>query len=446
MKFQKSALIPFAIAASVALGWGATQHFRSAEASPADALPMDASPSDAAAAQAEVTNGAITFYEERIKGDPRAAADRANLAGLHLQRSRETGNYEDVLRAEDLARQSLAIRGKSNSKAFRTLSASLLAQHRFTEALEVAQELVRIWPEDPAHRALLGELQMELGDYDAARVTFGSLESARDNLAVAPRLARWAEISGRPEEARSIFQAARDRATYRTDFTREQMAWYDFRLGDLALRYGELDRAEEAFRKGLRTNPGDHRIVSATARLEAARRNWESAIVYGEQSIATVLDPATLGLLSDAYAALGDQAKATEYQMAMEVSILNQKGAFHREWSLFLLDRGRQVPEVTAQAADEIQSRKDVYGYDLLAWALHRQGRHAEAKQAMTSALRMGTQDASLFFHAGMIERALGNNQLARQHLKKALGINPYFHPTHPALVRATLKSLPRGG
>lgn len=446
MKFQKSTLIPVALAAVAGIGWGATQHFRSAEASLADALLREVSSSGPAVSQAEVTNGAIQFYERRIEDDPRAAADRANLAGLYLQRSRETGDYEDVLRAEDLARQSLTIRGKSNSKAFRTLAASLLAQHRFTEALEVAQELFRIWPEDPAHRAILGELQMELGDYDAARVTFASLESARDNLAVAPRLARWAEISGRPDEARRIFEAARDRATYRNDFTPEQIAWYHFRLGDLALRHGELDRAEEAFRTGLRTNPGDYRIVSGMARLEAARRNWKKAIDYGEQSIATVLDPATLGLLSDAYAALGDPVKATEYGKAMEVSILNQKGAFHREWSLFLLDHGQKVPEVAAQAAEEIRTRRDVYGYDLLAWALHKQGRHAEAKRAMAAALRMGTQDPSLFYHAGMIERALGNEKEAERLLEQALKLNPRFHPTHPATAEAVLDSIAGGG
>lgn len=442
MKIQTSALIPVAVAAAVALGWGATQHFRSAEASPAHTLPAEVSSSDVAAAQAEVTNGAIQFYERRIEGDPRAAADRANLAGLYLQRSRETGDYEDVLRAEDLARQSLAIRSKANSKAFRTLSASLLAQHRFTESLEVARELFRIWPEDPAHRALLGELQMELGDYDAARVTFGSLEGARDNLAVAPRLARWAEISGRPEEARQLFEAARDRAAYRTDFTAEQRAWYDFRLGDLALRHGALDRAEEAFRTGLRTHPGDYRIVAGLARLEAARGNWERAILYGEQSVATLLDPATLGLLSQAHAALGDGTRAAEYARAMEVSIRNQKGAFHREWSLFLLDRGQDVPAVAAQAADEIRTRRDVYGYDLLAWARYKQGRLAEARAAMSQALRLGTQDASLFFHAGMIEQAAGNEQEAKRLLQRALKLNPHFHPTHPATAEAVLDSI----
>ena len=392
--------------------------------------------------QAAITGQAIAFYEARVRGDRRAAADRANLSSLYLQRSRETGDFEDVIRAEETARQSLAVRAKFNSKAFRMLAASLLAQHRFTEALEVARELVRIWPEDPAHRALLGEIQMELGDYEAARITFGSLESARDNLAVAPRLARWAEINGRPAEARRIFEETRRQALPRTDLTPEQMAWYHFRVGDIALRHGELDRAEEAFRAGLGVSPDDYRILSGMARLEAARRKWEESIAYGERAINAVLDPATLALMSEVSDALGDSAKAAEYAKVMEVSILNQMGALHRDWGLFLLDHGRRVPEVSSQAAEEIRTRRDIYGYDLLAWALHKQGRDVEAKRAMSMALRLGTQDPMLFYHAGMIERALGNDEAAQRYLRKALKVNKRFHPTHPAVAEAVLDSI----
>lgn len=401
------------------------------------------------AEQAAITGQAISFYEARVRDDRRAAADRANLAGLYLQRSRETGDFEDVIRAEETARQSLAVRAKFNSKAFRMLAASLLAQHRFTEALEVARELVRIWPEDAAHRALLGEIQMELGDYEAARITFGSLESARNNLAVSPRLARWAEITGHPAEARRIFEETRRQALPRTDLTPEQMAWYHFRVGEIALRHGDLDRAEEAFHAGLEIFPNDYRILSGMARLEAARTNWKESIAYGERAINAVLDPATLALMSEVSVARGDSDKAAEYAKVMEVSILQQMGALHRDWGLFLLDHGRRIPEVASQAAEEIRTRQDIYGYDLLAWALHKQGRNVEAKQAMTSALRMGTQDPSLFFHAGMIERALGNDEAAQRYLRKALKVNKRFHPTHPASAEAVLDSIagkgPRG-
>jgi tetratricopeptide (TPR) repeat protein len=93
---------------------------------------------------------------------------------------------------------------------------------------------------------------------------------------------------------------------------------------------------------------------------------------------------------------------------------------------------------------EELESRRDIYGYDLLAWALHRSGRDREAEAPMTRALSLGTRDAMLLFHAGMIERALGNGEAARRHLEAALETNPNWDPFHPAEARAVLDSLSR--
>src|SRR6476646_8052533 len=48
----------------------------------------------------------IQFYAERVKGDPNGAANLARLASLYLQRSRETGDPRDAIRAEQAARRS----------------------------------------------------------------------------------------------------------------------------------------------------------------------------------------------------------------------------------------------------------------------------------------------------------------------------------------------------
>jgi tetratricopeptide (TPR) repeat protein len=172
------------------------------------------------------------------------------------------------------------------------------------------------------------------------------------------------------------------------------------------------------------------------------RHDWKGAIHAGERAIGVALDPATLGTVSDAYAAVGDTAKAAEYARAMEVSVSQQPGAYHRAWSLFLLDHGRRVGEVLAKARVELRTRRDIYGWDVMAWALYRNGRIAGAEQAMAHALAEGTQDAMLFYHAGMIERAAGHDRQACTDLAHALGINPTFDPFHPDTARAELRAL----
>lgn len=222
----------------------------------------------------------------------------------------------------------------------------------------------------------------------------------------------------------------------------EQLAWFQLRLGDLALRSGRLDEAESELLAGLATMPTDYRLLGALARLELVRGRPDRAIEYGERAVARTLDPGTLGTLHDAHAMLGDPTGAEQYAHAMALAVLNQPAPLHRTWSMFLLDHGRAVDTVLARAREEIATRRDVYGWDLLGWALHRAGHHAEARQAMREALALGTRDASLEYHAGMIALAVGDSAEARGRLERALAINPHWHHTQPAMARAVLKSL----
>lgn len=434
-KAPKWALALIVASAVGAAGWGATRSLR------ADEPLVVAGPLASAMSGHEITSREIERLEASVTGDPRAARDRAALAALYLQRSREAGEFEDYRRAERMARQSLEIRVRQNASAARMLAASLLAQHRFVEAHEVAAEMVRVWPEEAAHRALLAEIQMELGDYEGARGTIGSLQSARKHLAVLPRLARWAEMTGKEGEEGALLHAAVHEASFRPDLPREQVAWFHLRAAEHALRNGRLDEAEESVRAGLKEEPNDFRLVALMVRLEAQRGRWKRALRYGE-ILGDGADMRTLGVLGDAHAALGDSVAAERLWQAVEDANAESPEPFARQWTQFRLDHDRHVPETLALLQEEIKTRRDILGYDLLAWALHKSGRHAEARDAMQQALRTGTRDPLFLFHAGMIDAALGDRESARGHLEAALEINPRFHHRFAEQARETLAGL----
>jgi len=386
----------------------------------------------------------IEFYRARTVRDPRSARDFTQLAGLYLQRARETADNADLIRAEETARQSLALRRGRNDEAVGVLASSLMAQHRFDEAHDAALELLRTDSTSIPARGMVAEAAMELGRYDEAARLFGMLETYQSDLGTAPRLARWAELRGDSQGARRLLREALEQARRRHGMPREQLAWFHLRLGDLALRTGHLGEAERQLDAGLSILPDDYRLLGTLARLQAARHRWRAAAATGELAVAHALDPATLGLLSDAWRALGDSAKASEYDRAMALSVSHQPGAYHRAWSLYLLDHGRDVQTVLANVMRELETRRDIYGYDLLAWALHASGRNDEARAPMARALALGTQDAMLYYHAGMIALATGDTAAARSRLRHALAINSWWHPTQPTQARAVLDSFSR--
>jgi Flp pilus assembly protein TadD len=62
--------------------------------------------------------------------------------------------------------------------------------------------------------------------------------------------------------------------------------------------------------------------------------------------------------------------------------------------------------------------------------------------RAVHRALRLGTDDPMLHYHAGVIAAALGRDRIAARHLGRALALNPRFDVRQAPRARATLAAL----
>ncbi len=90
----------------------------------------------------------------------------------------------------------------------------------------------------------------------------------------------------------------------------------------------------------------------------------------------------------------------------------------------------------------EYEVRRDIYGADAVAWTALKAGKINEAQTAMRDALRLGTRDARLFYHAGMIARAAGEVSAARDYLQRSLALNPQFDPLQALIATRALEAL----
>jgi tetratricopeptide (TPR) repeat protein len=389
----------------------------------------------AAESELRIRSQDIAFWQRRATQDPQSAEDLAMTAALLHQRARETGDMDDYRAAERYADSSLRLRRDRNGKAMLTLASALLAQHKFPEAFAAAQELVAWSPDEPRYRALYAELLLELGDYDAARQQLDSLRNAWRDLAVAPRYARFLEFIGRTDAARVVLRRALDDARL-ADLPREQLAWFHLRLADLELRSGRLRAASRALDAGLRAAPDDARLWAARAREFALAGAWRDVLGAVARAGARV-DIATLALQGDALAALGDSAAARRTWQQAEQSALENPEPYNRQWTLFRLEHGIALAETRALLEDEIEGRRDVYGWDQLAIARLLTGDTSGAAQAMEQALRLGTADANLTYHAALIAAARGDSARARTLAAAALRVNPRFHHRFATHARA---------
>ncbi len=114
----------------------------------------------------------------------------------------------------------------------------------------------------------------------------------------------------------------------------------------------------------------------------------------------------------------------------------------NRDLAMFYADHDLKLDEALTLAHKEFEVRHDIYTWDTLAWTLYKNGKYQEASDAMDHALRPGTRDALLFFHAGMIAGRLRQNAQARERLQTALDINPRFHVIYADVAAQQLKTL----
>ncbi|CAN5776551.1 hypothetical protein BH18ACI4_BH18ACI4_16410 [soil metagenome] len=108
----------------------------------------------------------------------------------------------------------------------------------------------------------------------------------------------------------------------------------------------------------------------------------------------------------------------------------------------FWADRGQNLDEALTVMQSERTKRADIHTCDALAWTLFKKGRLAEAKTAVDEALRLGTRDARISYHAGMIYNALGERRKAANFLKLALEINPSLELLQADTARRTLDAI----
>jgi tetratricopeptide (TPR) repeat protein len=351
------------------------------------------------------------------------------LGDAYVQKARETGDAKYFTLAEQALRRALAIAPES-SGATRHLAYVLYSRHAFQEAAAEAEKAIALDPTDSHALGILGDAQLEVGQYSEAERTYRRMVALDQNLYALSRRAGLRSVRGDVEGAVVDLERAIDdgKATGRPA---ESVAWAEWQLANEHWNVGRLDAAEAGYQAALVTYPGYHRALAGLAHVRTAQGRSAEAVALYRQAIDVVPQPDYVAALGDLLHKIGRHEEARRQYELVEyigrLSALNQ-ALYNRELASFYLDHDTKLDAALALARRELDVRRDVYAHDLLAWALYKNGQPEEAREAMAHALRLGTRDARLFYHAGMIERTLGNVGAAARYLRLALDTNPHFH------------------
>jgi tetratricopeptide (TPR) repeat protein len=238
----------------------------------------------------------------------------------------------------------------------------------------------------------------------------------RPDLGSYSRVSYLRELHGDTAGAMAAMQAALEAAVPGT----EAAAWTQTQLGNLYFNDGDWAAADAHYQAVLRGRPDYPYALAGLARGTAARGNLEGAIAGYAPLVERLPLPEFAIALGELEEAAGRRADAERnYDLVRAIQQLNADAGVKVDLELALFEANHGDP------AAAVAKARDAY-----------------VAPFSQEALRLGTRDALLYYHAGVIAHALEQPAEARRLLSEALAINPAFNLLDAARAREILAEL----
>ena len=412
-----------ALAAAVLALGGVLRHPSASAAT--DALPAAVAAELQKGFAAGDTQAEIAGLQAELRADPTSTKALDTLGLAYLQRVRETGDPTYYGKADGILHESLRL-APHDLIATAGLGQLALSRHRFREALALGLRAKRISPTTAGVYGVIGDAEVELGRYSAAFASFDLMNAIKPDVASYARVSYARELIGHTADAEKAMSLAASAALGE----REASSWTHVQLGLLYLNSGGAQRALVEMQHALQLYPDYYVALDGMAQAQVGLGHLRTARTFEQAAVDRVPLPQYVGLLGDLDAALGHRVDAKrEYALIGVIEKLLAANGVRNDLdiALFDADHGIAPAHTVVLARRGYAERPSIVGDDVLAWALARDGKCAEALPWSRRALRLGTQDPVKLFHRGWIAACLGNRSEARSFYGRALALNPRF-------------------
>ena len=409
----------------------------------AGSSPLPAAPApEVGVGQAQVAGdqaAVVAALEARVERLPADDAAWAALGFAYLAQARSTADPTFYGRAETALATSLEVRADDNADALAGQGALANARHDFVAGRDLAARAVAIDPYDATARGVLADSQLELGEYDIAAVTLQEMVDLRPGVPSFTRISYSFELRGETDAARDLLERALRQAGNPAD-----AAFCLFHLGRLSADAGDHAAALARYDEGLERDPANVELLAGRAAAQAALGQDDSAVATYADVVQRLPQPTYLVEYAELLDSLGRTDEADDQLAVAETvrTLFDDAGVVPDvEVALHEADHGDPA-RALAVAEANAATRRSVQVEDALAWALHSNGRDAEALVHAEAAAALGTRNALWDYHRGMIQAELGLTEEARTSLQLALDTNPQFSRLHAPLAREALAQL----
>ncbi|MCI3275596.1 tetratricopeptide repeat protein [Streptomyces cylindrosporus] len=386
-------------------------------------------------------DASITALQAQLRAQPKDYGSWATLGLAYVEQARTKGDPSRYPQADKALKRSLDIKA-GNEQAVTGQAALAAARHDFKDALKYADQVLK---ENPYSQDALSsriDALVELGRYADASKAADTADTRRPGIPVFTRYAYVHELRGDVKTARRVLEQALSASS-----TPGDISYVAAQLGLLAWNQGDYKTALTYYGRALAADDNYLPALEGRARAQYASGDKAAGLKGMEQVVARYPLPQPLVELGEMYEDRGkdgDKDKARDqYALVDAWTALARANGVNADLdtALAAADHGDRASALRAARA-EWARRHTVHTADALAWALHVNGKDAEALPYAKQATATGYRNATFLYHRGVIERATGHAEDARASLRSALKLNPGFSPLGASEARKALKDL----
>lgn len=376
------------------------------------------------------TNSSADRYISALKEQLIEAPENINilnkLGAAYIQKARETNDPEYYASAENVLNRSIDLQ-QENFLAYAELGSVKLSRHHFREALELSEKSLTQNPYSAYSYGVLVDAQVELGMYDEAIISLQKMVDLRPDLSSYSRISYVRELFGDTEGAIDAMESAVNAGSP----VAENTVWCKYQLANLYYNIGNTDTAAEMFQEIIFEYPEYSYAYAGMAKIKMHQNKYSEAIDLYSKAIQKNSVPEFLISLGDAYTLNGEIEKAEEVYNKVKflITFYKQNGIeTDLEMALFNADHGIRVEESFEISERSLQEgSRCIKSFHAAAWTAFKSGNLNAAENYISQALRLGTKNPLLYFHAGKIFEKSDKQSEADEYLNFALSINPFY-------------------
>jgi len=351
------------------------------------------------------TKDKVAALKAKVAAEPANAKPRIQIATIYITEARITGEHPYYYPAIHKILDGVLQLDSRNFEATVLKSSVLMSQHKFAEALQLAEKARMLNPNDAYVYGILVDANIELGNYDAAITASDKMQALKPSLESYSRASYLREIFGDYKGAIQAMTLAAQAGLPGS----EPQCWSLKTLAELYIVSGDYDKATYQYKKILAMRPSYAFATAGLANIEMKKKNYDAALVLLDSAAAIMPEYSFYEQKADIYALKGENDKAQKMYEKVKEMLDEDAASGHRVdlemakvyVKMNKLDLAKKFAlQEYAVRPNNIDVNKE------LAWITFKKNDIAKSKAYLKTATRTGSKDPELMERAAIISKS----------------------------------------